>query len=55
MPLPFPENTRLEWLRAEIRRHNDLYYNDAAPEISDDQYDKLFGEGYLDRVMAALQ
>lgn len=31
-------------LSKEIRRHNDLYYNDDAPEISDEKYDKLFQE-----------
>src|SRR5579875_2736760 len=28
-------------LRAEIERHNRLYYVDAAPEISDKEYDRL--------------
>src|SRR4051812_24640575 len=28
-------------LRAEIERHNRLYYVDAAPEISDREYDRL--------------
>ncbi len=28
-------------LRAEIERHNRLYYVDAAPEISDKEFDKL--------------
>src|SRR5262249_13788622 len=28
-------------LRAEINRHNRLYYVEAAPEISDRQYDRL--------------
>ena len=31
----------LETLRAEIDRHNRLYYLDAAPEISDREYDRL--------------
>ena len=31
-------------LRAELERHNDLYYNKDAPEISDAEYDRLFGE-----------
>ncbi|MGE3820103.1 MAG: NAD-dependent DNA ligase LigA, partial [Isosphaeraceae bacterium] len=31
----------LATLRAEIERHNRLYYVDAAPEISDKQYDAL--------------
>src|SRR3954469_8044438 len=34
---------RAEKLRREIERHNRLYYNDAAPEISDADYDALFG------------
>ena len=29
-------------LAAEIERHNRLYYTDAAPEISDQEYDRLF-------------
>src|SRR4051812_17256377 len=28
-------------LRAELDRHNRLYYVDAAPEISDKEYDRL--------------
>lgn len=32
---------RIEQLRAEITRHDDLYYKVAAPEISDAQYDAL--------------
>ncbi len=32
---------RVEWLRAEIRRHERLYYVLAAPEISDQEYDAL--------------
>ncbi|MDL2259845.1 NAD-dependent DNA ligase LigA [Deltaproteobacteria bacterium OttesenSCG-928-K17] len=35
---------RLEFLRAEIRRHNDLYYAQDTPEITDDQWDELFRE-----------
>lgn len=31
----------LENLRAEIDRHNDLYYQQAAPEISDFEFDNL--------------
>lgn len=31
-------------LRAEIRRHNDFYYVQDAPTISDDQWDALFRE-----------
>ncbi len=35
---------RIEELRAEIRRHDYLYYVLAQPKISDRQYDKLFAE-----------
>ncbi len=31
----------MDRLRAEIRRHDELYYRDAAPEISDQEYDRL--------------
>jgi DNA ligase (NAD+) len=33
---------QIEQLRAEIRRHDVLYYVQNAPEITDQQYDKLF-------------
>ncbi|MDZ8119010.1 NAD-dependent DNA ligase LigA [Pontiella agarivorans] len=32
---------RIDELRAEIERHNRLYYIDAAPEITDREYDRL--------------
>ncbi|MFN0241651.1 MAG: NAD-dependent DNA ligase LigA [Planctomycetota bacterium] len=35
---------RAEELRAEIARHDRLYYVDARPEVSDAEYDKLFRE-----------
>ncbi|NLF18000.1 MAG: NAD-dependent DNA ligase LigA [Lentisphaerae bacterium] len=35
---------RLQYLRQELRRHNRLYYIDAAPEISDRDYDRLYAE-----------
>ncbi|MBX7246928.1 MAG: NAD-dependent DNA ligase LigA [Candidatus Sumerlaeaceae bacterium] len=35
---------RVEELRAEIERHNRLYYDDAEPEISDREYDLLIAE-----------
>ena len=41
---------RAGWLRREIERHNRLYYNEAAPEISDAEYDELFRE--LQRIEA---
>lgn len=41
-----PETTtdRVARLRSEIERHNRLYYENAAPEVSDAQYDALFRE-----------
>jgi DNA ligase (NAD+) len=35
---------RTDWLRREIRRHDYLYYSQNQPEISDQDYDKLFAE-----------
>ena len=35
---------RLEELRRLIQYHNNLYYDQAFPEISDAEYDKLFRE-----------
>lgn len=35
---------RIAWLRDQIERHNRLYYVEAAPEISDREYDVLFDE-----------
>ena len=35
---------RAEKLRRAIERHNRLYYNEAEPEISDSEYDRLFQE-----------
>jgi DNA ligase (NAD+) len=36
--------SRIEELRRTIRYHNDRYYRDDAPEISDAEYDSLFRE-----------
>ncbi|MGI8908154.1 MAG: hypothetical protein ACR2IE_16905 [Candidatus Sumerlaeaceae bacterium] len=36
--------SRLSFLRREIERHNRLYFDDAAPEISDREFDKLVDE-----------
>ena len=33
--------TEIETLRAEINRHNELYYQSSAPEISDAEFDAL--------------
>ncbi len=35
---------RVAFLRAELERHNRLYYTEAEPEISDAEYDRLFRE-----------
>src|SRR5262245_32451576 len=35
---------RIEFLRSEIRRHEELYYVQAAPEISDAEFDALMNE-----------
>ena len=35
---------RVEFLRAEIERHTRLYYAEAAPEISDREFDRLLRE-----------
>ena len=35
---------RVEYLRSEIRRHEELYYVQASPEISDADFDKLMNE-----------
>lgn len=35
---------RIEELRRTIRHHDRLYYTEAAPEISDLEYDRLFAE-----------
>jgi DNA ligase (NAD+) len=34
----------MAWLRGEIARHDRLYFRDAAPEISDSEYDALCAE-----------
>jgi DNA ligase (NAD+) len=44
MALPRALAARAETLRREIERHNRLYYNEAAPEISDAEFDRLFAE-----------
>ncbi|MBT3316944.1 NAD-dependent DNA ligase LigA, partial [bacterium] len=35
---------RINELRSEVTKHNDLYYRHASPEISDTEYDELFIE-----------
>jgi DNA ligase (NAD+) len=36
-----PLETEIEYLRSEIERHNELYYQKAAPEIADAEFDAL--------------
>jgi len=43
VPHPSPKS-RIEELRRLIRYHNDRYYREDAPEISDAEYDALFRE-----------
>ncbi|MFT3991815.1 MAG: NAD-dependent DNA ligase LigA [Luteolibacter sp.] len=40
---PDPQS-RLRDLRDQVRHHDELYYNQASPEISDAEYDKLYRE-----------
>jgi DNA ligase (NAD+) len=44
MPVPEDLLQRAEYLRAEIERHNHLYYVLDAPEIPDAEFDRLFRE-----------
>jgi DNA ligase (NAD+) len=41
MSLDKEAKTEIEHLRSEINRHNDLYYQSDAPEISDFEFDQL--------------
>ena len=43
-PAVSPPVKRIQELRAELARHNELYYTKAAPEISDAEYDRLYRE-----------
>ncbi|MBN2713315.1 MAG: NAD-dependent DNA ligase LigA, partial [Planctomycetes bacterium] len=38
------DKNRIDELRRELNRHNELYYNKATPEISDHEYDMLMKE-----------
>src|SRR3954469_15000772 len=38
---PIAVGSEISQLRAEIERHNDLYYQEEAPEISDYEFDQL--------------
>jgi DNA ligase (NAD+) len=44
MSVPKEARSRAETLRAELERHNRLYYIDDRPEITDAEYDRLFNE-----------
>src|SRR4029453_3595875 len=41
---PTEVEPHLAQLRQEIRRHNELYYVESRPEISDAEYDRLWRE-----------
>src|SRR4051812_18257507 len=54
--IPPAVSDRTAWLRAEIERHSALYYQQAAPEISDREFDALLEElGKLEREYPSLQ
>ena len=44
MSVPREARARAAALRAELERHNRLYYIEDNPEISDTEYDRLFNE-----------
>src|SRR4249919_3553017 len=44
MSVPPEARSRVQTLRAELERHNRLYYFEDNPEISDAEYDLLFNE-----------
>jgi DNA ligase (NAD+) len=44
MAVPRAAAQRAASLRRSLERHNRLYYNEAAPEVSDAEYDTLFRE-----------
>ena len=44
MPAPESVKARIEFLRSEVERHNQLYYQKAEPEISDREFDALLRE-----------
>ena len=47
MPDPGPDarpTERARWLRDQLWFHNERYYNDDAPVISDGQYDAMMQE-----------
>ncbi len=39
-----PAAERVAWLRQEIQEHNRRYYEEAAPTVSDREYDRLYKE-----------
>ncbi len=45
MAMTKPPQTEIEQLREQIRHHDRKYYVEAAPEISDLEYDRLAASG----------
>lgn len=43
-PIPAEAKARAAFLQAELNRHSNLYYTQAAPEISDSEFDRLLRE-----------
>ena len=39
--MPSDSTQRIATLRAELARHDELYYRQARPELSDYDYDRL--------------
>ena len=44
VPNPDDSPQRVDWLAEQIAHHSHLYYNLAAPELSDADFDRLWDE-----------
>lgn len=43
-PFPMTDKERIDWLRSELTRHNYNYYVKNAPEITDQEFDRMMHE-----------
>ena len=43
-PFPMTDKERIDWLRSELTRHNYNYYIKNAPEITDQEFDRMMHE-----------